>query len=49
LWKGKLIDASIDDRETRLMRTFNEALHRDERIWISMVPIGDGLTLAVKR
>jgi O-methyltransferase len=31
------------------MRHFNEHLHRDERVDLSLVPIGDGLTLARKR
>ena len=30
-------------------RAFNESLHDDERVWLSMLPIRDGLTLACKK
>ena len=31
------------------LRELNDRLHEDERVSISLVPIGDGLTLARKR
>jgi predicted O-methyltransferase YrrM len=31
------------------VRAFNRKLHRDPRVDLSLVPIGDGLTLALKR
>ncbi|MDQ6908118.1 MAG: SAM-dependent methyltransferase, partial [Chloroflexota bacterium] len=31
------------------MRAFNAHLHQDERVDLSLLPIGDGLTLARKR
>ena len=34
---------------TRAIRSFNEQLYQDDRVSISMVPIGDGLTLAYKK
>jgi caffeoyl-CoA O-methyltransferase len=49
LWHQKVVDHSIQDADTRAIRTLNEKLHRDERVMISMLPIGDGLTLALKR
>jgi len=49
LWDGKIIDSASDDEDTNALRAFNEKLYRDERIFLSMVPIGDGLTLARKR
>jgi predicted O-methyltransferase YrrM len=49
LWHQKVVDHSIQDADTRAIRTLNEKLHRDERVSISMLPIGDGLTLALKR
>jgi predicted O-methyltransferase YrrM len=49
LWSGKVANPSITDADTRALRTFNDRLHADERIDLSLVPIGDGLTLARKR
>jgi len=49
LWSGKVADASERDANTSALRAFNDMLHRDERIDLSLLPIGDGLTLARKR
>jgi caffeoyl-CoA O-methyltransferase len=48
LWGGSVIDDSIQDSSTKAIRAFNENLSSDSRVSISMVPIGDGLTLACK-
>ena len=48
LWGGSVIDDSIQDSSTKAIREFNENLSSDPRVSISMVPIGDGLTLACK-
>ncbi|HEY4128064.1 MAG TPA: class I SAM-dependent methyltransferase [Gammaproteobacteria bacterium] len=49
LWSGRVLDKSDDSEDTAAIRAFNEALHADGRVDISMLPIGDGLTLARKR
>ncbi len=49
LWDGKVVDLSVNDADTRAIRAFNESLHHDERVWLSMLPIRDGLTLACKK
>ncbi len=49
LWDGKVIDPSVNDADTCAIRAFNESLHNDERVWLSMLPIRDGLTLACKK
>ncbi|GMW05309.1 MAG: class I SAM-dependent methyltransferase [Gammaproteobacteria bacterium] len=49
LWSGDVARPEVDDEDTRAIRAFNDHLHRDERIDLSLVPIGDGLTLARKR
>ena len=48
LWSGRLAEtpAGDDTDDTRALRAFNRALHTDDRIDLSLVPIGDGLTLA---
>ena len=49
LWGGKVADASVNDAETQALRAFNDLVHRDERVDLSLVPIGDGLTVLRKR
>lgn len=49
LWGGSVIDKANRDDSTRTIRALNRKIHRDERVSISMLPIGDGLTLARKR
>ncbi len=48
LWDGKVIDQGALDDDTVAIREFNLALHADSRISLSVVPIGDGMTLARK-
>jgi caffeoyl-CoA O-methyltransferase len=49
LWSGRVIDASFDDPDTRAIRAFNERILNDDRVWMSMLPVRDGLTLACKK
>jgi caffeoyl-CoA O-methyltransferase len=49
LWSGKVIDPTVTDSDTEAIRRFNEKLRVDERVTVSLVPIGDGLTLARRR
>ncbi|MEA5568347.1 class I SAM-dependent methyltransferase [Anabaena sp. UHCC 0399] len=49
LWSGRVADPQIQNPSTQAIRNFNQKLHDDERVTISLVPIGDGLTLALKR
>ena len=49
LWSGRVADPEVGDADTVALRHYNEYLHRDSRVDLSLVPIGDGLTLARKR
>lgn len=49
LWYGRVIDASVDDPDTRAIRVLNEQLKADDRVWLSMLAVRDGLTLACKK
>ncbi|MEH2286277.1 O-methyltransferase [Nostoc sp.] len=49
LWSGQVADEQNQDESTQAIRALNEKLHHDERITLSLLPIGDGLTLAIKR
>lgn len=48
LWGGAIIDPNDDSADTQALRAFNERLHSDQRVALSLIPIGDGLTLACK-
>lgn len=49
LWGGSVVNPEKTDANTLAIRGFNTALHQDARVDLSLVPIGDGLTLARKR
>ncbi|MGA1598299.1 MAG: O-methyltransferase [bacterium] len=49
LWGGQVADSSVQDSDTEAIRRFNTMLSEDSRIDLSLIPIGDGLTLARKR
>ncbi|WKJ92079.1 class I SAM-dependent methyltransferase [Methylomonas montana] len=49
LWNGQVIDPNIKDADTQAIRRLNDKIHVDPRVSISLLPIADGLTLAVKR
>jgi caffeoyl-CoA O-methyltransferase len=49
LWSGRVDDPENAERSTVAIRHFNEHLHRDGRVDLSLLPVGDGLTLARKR
>jgi predicted O-methyltransferase YrrM len=48
LMGGDVAGSKTADRRTEAMRRFNRHLHRDDRIFLSMLPVGDGLTLVLK-
>ena len=49
LWNGRVAEPGDTQPDTVAIRAFNEALRADGRVDLSLVPIGDGLTLARKR
>lgn len=48
LWYGKVADHSVQDESTVALRDLNAKLRDDPRVTLSLLPIGDGLTLALK-
>ena len=46
LWSGAVINSEINDNDTNAIRELNDFLVQDDKVSLSMVPIGDGLTLA---
>ena len=49
LWGGKVADPTNSDDSTVAIRTFNQKVHQDDRVFLSMLPVGDGMTLVRKR
>ena len=48
LWSGKVVDASVQDDDTRAIRAINKKIGRDERVEQVLLTVGDGLTVAMK-
>jgi predicted O-methyltransferase YrrM len=46
LWSGEVANPENREADTVALREFNDALHRDPRIDLALLPVGDGLTLA---
>lgn len=48
LWSGRVAEPESQERNTQMIRALNQKLHQDQRISLSLVPIADGLSLALK-
>jgi caffeoyl-CoA O-methyltransferase len=49
LWSGDVADPKSKDSDTTAIRALNDRIVADERVTMTLLPIGDGLTLARKR
>jgi predicted O-methyltransferase YrrM len=50
LWYGRVADPTMDkDKRTQAIKKINQQIHQDDRVQITMLPIGDGLTIARKK
>lgn len=49
LWSSRVVNAELDDASVRGIRALNAKAHRDPRVSVSLLPVGDGLLLARKR
>jgi predicted O-methyltransferase YrrM len=48
LWSGRVADSKDTDKRTIAIRELNQKLYQDSRVNISLLPVADGLTLAMK-
>jgi len=49
LWHGEIIDKSKNDKFTNIIREFNKHIKDDNRVTKNIIPIGDGLTICIKK
>lgn len=50
LWYGRVADPAMDsDKRTQAIKDINQQIYHDDRVQISLIPIGDGLTIARKK
>lgn len=48
LWSGRVLEAQPESEDTRAIQALNRALKDDPRVDLSLLPLGDGLTLCRK-
>jgi caffeoyl-CoA O-methyltransferase len=48
LWYGRVCDPADNDDSVQAVRALNDMAHADRRVELVIVPIGDGLTVALK-
>ncbi|HLB56228.1 MAG TPA: class I SAM-dependent methyltransferase [Coxiellaceae bacterium] len=49
LWSGEVINPANQDENTKIIRALNKKIVQDNRVTMCMLPMGDGLTLAMKK
>lgn len=49
LWSGAVADPDINDEDTQAIRSLNDKIHRDTRVMASLLPVGDGINIVLKR
>ena len=49
LWDGEVADKSKNDKFTKIIKDFNKHIKDDNRVTKNILPIGDGLTICIKK
>ncbi|WP_425516587.1 class I SAM-dependent methyltransferase [Rickettsiella endosymbiont of Dermanyssus gallinae] len=49
LWSGRVADPKDHDKQTEAIRQLNTMIYHDQRVNMSLLPLGDGITLIQKR
>jgi predicted O-methyltransferase YrrM len=48
LWSGKVLNPKKNDKSTQALMEFNQKVHQDTKAFNTLMPIRDGLMLAIK-
>lgn len=49
LWRGDILNSETQDKNSQYIQAFNQKLAEDQNIDLVVLPIADGLTLALKK
>ncbi|MFH1699571.1 MAG: O-methyltransferase [Candidatus Zixiibacteriota bacterium] len=49
IWSGKVFNPEVKDKDTKGIRRFTKMLYSDDRFLTSVLPIRDGVSVAVRR
>ncbi|KEI73234.1 class I SAM-dependent methyltransferase [Endozoicomonas elysicola] len=49
LWSGRVADDNTSDENTSALKRLNKKIHQDNRVDMMLLPISDGLSIAIKR
>lgn len=49
LWGGEIANAARTDADTTAMRAINQHVYQDSRVFMSLVNVGDGMLIALKK
>lgn len=47
LWSGRIIDPENQEENTQVLRKYNQDLFNDDRVEVVLLPIGDGISMAM--
>lgn len=47
LWAGRVIDQDNQEENTTIIRKYNQDLYNDDRVDVALLPIGDGISMAI--